>query len=150
MLNRFTPSSGSERANKVSQDRKPGLLIVEDENEIRLLLAEVFRLENYEVYQAADGLKALDVFEENKDRIDLLITDLGLPHLGGIDVIRHLREAKPSLIIIGSSGYGRANIREEVLEAGGDDFMPKPYVTKMLIEQVRVMLKERKAGEDAS
>lgn len=122
--------------------RKPGILLVEDETEIRILLAEVFRMEGYEIFQAADGRQALTVFDENKEKIDLLITDLGLPHLGGIDVIRHLRESKQDLLIIGSSGYGRANIREEVIEAGGDEFMPKPYVTKMLIERVRKMLQQ--------
>ncbi|MDH4070657.1 MAG: response regulator [Ignavibacteria bacterium] len=122
--------------------RKPGILLVEDETEIRILLAEVFRIEDYEIFQAADGREALTVFEANKEKIDMLITDLGLPHIGGIDVIKHLREAKQDLLIIGSSGYGRADIREEVIEAGGDEFMPKPYVTKLLIEQVRNMLEQ--------
>jgi len=126
----------------VESGRKPGILLVEDETEIRILLAEVFRIEDYEIFQAADGREALTVFEANKEKIDMLITDLGLPHIGGIDVIKHLREAKQDLLIIGSSGYGRADIREEVIEAGGDEFMPKPYVTKLLIEQVRNMLEQ--------
>jgi len=123
--------------------RPAGLLLVEDEFEIRTLLAEVFRIERYVIFQAADGREALSVFRENMDRIDLMITDLGLPNLGGIELIEQVRVLKPSLLIIGSSGYGRANIRDEVLEAGGDEFLPKPYVTTQLIERVRSMLDER-------
>ncbi len=117
-----------------------GLLLVEDEPEIRILLAEVFRIEQYEVYQASDGLEALKVFEKNKDQIDLMITDLGLPNLGGIELIERVRSMKPAVKIIGSSGYGRVNIRDEVLHAGGDEFIPKPYITIELIKTVKKML----------
>ncbi len=119
--------------------RMTGLLLVEDEHEIRTLLAEVFRMEHYEVFQAADGVDALKLFEESMDRIDLMITDLGLPNLGGIELIERVRSLKPSMKIIGSSGYGRQNIREEVLIAGGDEFVPKPYVTSELIRTVKRM-----------
>jgi len=126
----------------MTSDRLPGLLLVEDEFEIRSLLSEVFRIEQYEVFQASDGLEALRVFDENKDRIDLMITDLGLPNLGGIELIERVRSIKPGLKIIGSSGYGRVNIREEVLRAGGDEFIPKPYVTIELIKTVKRMVSE--------
>jgi two-component system cell cycle sensor histidine kinase/response regulator CckA len=122
-------------------DRK-GLLIVEDENEIRLLLGEVFRIENFEVFQASDGREALGLFREHQDDIDIVITDLGLPHLGGVELIEQMRAMKPGLKIIGSSGYGRANITEEVLNAGGDVFLPKPFVTSELIRTVRRLLAE--------
>jgi DNA-binding response OmpR family regulator len=117
-----------------------GLLLVEDESEIRGLLAEVFRLERYEVFQAGDGVEALKIFEKNKDRIHLMITDLGLPNLGGIDLIERVRALKPSVKIIASSGYGRHNIRDEVIHAGGDEFLPKPYVTIELIRVVKRMV----------
>jgi len=119
--------------------RKTGLLLVEDEHEIRTLLAEVFRMEHYEVFQAADGVEALRLFEIDMDRIDLMLTDLGLPLLGGIELIERVKSMKPSLKNIGSSGYGRQNIREEVLMAGGDEFVPKPYVTSELIRAVKRM-----------
>ena len=129
----------------VAEDKPKGLLIVEDEKEIRILLAEVFRIEGYGVFQAADGREGLSVFEANRDAIDLMITDLGLPELGGIELIREVRQIKPSVVIIGSSGYGRANIREEVLGAGGDEFVPKPYVTLQLIQTVRSLLEQQAA-----
>ena len=117
-----------------------GILVVEDDAEIRLLLSEVFRVEQFDVYQASDGEEALQVFATNQDKIVLIITDLGLPKLGGVELISMVRAASPGIKIIGSSGYGKANIRDEVLRAGGDEFIPKPYVTTELIKTVRRML----------
>jgi two-component system cell cycle sensor histidine kinase/response regulator CckA len=117
-----------------------GILIVEDETEIRNLLTMLFELEGFTVYQAVDGEHALEVFQEDKDNIVLMITDLGLPRLGGVELITKLRAIKPSIKIIGSSGYGRQNVREEVLNAGGDLFVPKPFVADELMETVRKLL----------
>jgi two-component system response regulator (stage 0 sporulation protein F) len=126
----------------MSGERNAGVLLVEDEFEIRTLLAEVFRMERYDVFQAADGVEALEVFSRNQDHIDLMITDLGLPNLGGIELIEKVRSLKPAMKIIGSSGYGRVNIRDEVLGAGGDEFIPKPYVTMELIRSVKRLLSQ--------
>ena len=117
-----------------------GILIVEDDAEIRILLAEVFRLERFDVYQAQDGEEAFQVFAAHQDKIALMITDLGLPKLGGVELIAKVRAVNPRVKIIGSSGYGRANIRSEVLQAGGDEFIPKPYVTTELIKAVKRLL----------
>jgi len=124
----------------MSEASKPGILIVEDDLEIRILLAEVFRINNFEVYQAHDGQDAIRVFRENQDKISVMVTDLGLPNLGGVELIEMIRAMKPSMKIIGSSGYGRANVREEVLKAGGDQFIAKPYITSDLIRTVRNLL----------
>lgn len=124
----------------MSENQNSGLLIVEDDTEIRILLSEVFRIERFEVYQASDGEEALTVFNAHQDKIALVITDLGLPKLGGVELIEQIRAIKPDVKIIGSSGYGRINIREEVLQAGGDEFIPKPYVTAELIKTVRRFL----------
>jgi DNA-binding response OmpR family regulator len=127
----------------ISEQVKTGILIVEDEPEIRLLLSEVFRIDNFQVYQAQDGQEAVRVFKENQDNISVVVTDLGLPNLGGIELIEMIRKMKPSLKIIGSSGYGRANVREEVLQAGGDCFIAKPYITTELIRTVKELLKSQ-------
>ena len=117
-----------------------GILIVEDDAEIRILLAEVFRLERFDVYQAQDGEEAFRLFAAHQDKIALMLTDLGLPKLGGVELIAKIRAVNPRVKIIGSSGYGRANIRSEVLQAGGDEFIPKPYVTTELIKAVKRLL----------
>ena len=124
----------------MSETSKTGILIVEDDLDIRILLAEVFRIDNFQVYQAQDGQEAVRIFQENQDKIAIMVTDLGLPNLGGVELISAVRAMKPSLKIIGSSGYGRANVREEVLQAGGDHFIAKPYIVSDLIQTVKKLL----------
>ncbi len=104
-----------------------GILIVEDESEIRTLMGFLFASENFVVYEETNGEVALEVFKQHQDEIGLLITDLGLPGIGGLQLIAEVRRLKPSMKIIGTSGYGRVNVRDEVLRAGGDEFVAKPF-----------------------
>jgi len=114
----------------------PGVLIAEDDDEILRLLALVLRLEGYTVYEALDGARALEMFREHRGGIRVVLTDLGLPGLGGIDLIRAIRAEAPEMKIVGASGFGHDNMREEVLAAGGDEFLPKPFVTGDLVQLV--------------
>jgi len=110
------------------------VLVVEDQDEIRKLVALLFEMEQFTVYQATTGLQALHTFEEHRDEIILLLTDLGLPEMGGLELVERVRAMKPNTKIIGTSGYGRQNIREELLKAGGDEFIPKPFVVDELVK----------------
>lgn len=116
------------------------ILISEDEADINNLLAIILQSEGFNTLQAFDGEAALETFAAHKDEIDLLVTDLGLPKLGGVELIEKVRKLKPSVKIIGASGFGRNNVREEVMSAGGDEFMPKPYVTAELVELAKRLL----------
>lgn len=124
----------------VAEKPGPAVLIVEDEPEIRFLLGMVFETENFRVYQANDGEEALRMLTNHLDQIVLMITDLGLPKVEGVELIQKARALKPSLKIIGASGFGRKNVHEEVLKAGGDEFVPKPFVTGELVQTARNLL----------
>ena len=117
-----------------------GVLIVEDENEIRILVALLFELEQFTVYQATNGRAGLETFLDHRDEIVLLITDLGLPEMGGLELVQKVRQMKPSLKIIGTSGFGRQSIREELLKAGGDVFVAKPFGVDDLIKTSKRLL----------
>ena len=119
---------------------RKGILIAEDENTIRTLLAALFEREHFTVYQAVDGLAALELFEAHANHIALLITDLGLPKLGGVELISELKSLKRTIKVIAISGYGRDEVRTEVLNAGGDAFLPKPLVVKDLLQVVKRLL----------
>ncbi|MEK7249932.1 MAG: response regulator [Bacteroidota bacterium] len=121
-------------------EKKPTILISEDEADINNLLTLILQSENFHVLQAFDGLSALETFTAHQDEIDLLVTDLGLPKIGGVELIEKVRKMKPSLKIIGASGFGRNNVREEVMQAGADEFMPKPYVTSDLLDLAKRLL----------
>lgn len=116
------------------------ILISEDEVDINNLLTLVLQMENFNVLQAFDGLSALEMFARQQDEIDLVVTDLGLPKMGGLELIEKVRRMKPSVKIIGASGFGRNNVREEVMGAGADDFLPKPYITSDLLALARKLL----------
>jgi two-component system, cell cycle sensor histidine kinase and response regulator CckA len=116
------------------------VLLVEDETELRSLFAVLLELENIKVFQAEDGAQALELFDAHRDEIGLLITDLGLPLLGGVDLISRLREVKPSLRILGTSGLSADDVREMVIKAGADDFIPKPFSPQEAIEKIRILL----------
>jgi two-component system cell cycle sensor histidine kinase/response regulator CckA len=121
-------------------EKQPTVLISEDEPDINNLLALILQAENFNVLQAFDGMAALETFTAHLDEIDLLVTDLGLPKMGGVELIEKVRAMKPSVKIIGASGFGRNNVREEVMNAGGDEFMPKPYVTSDLLVVAKKLL----------
>ncbi len=121
-------------------DKLPTVLISEDEVDINNLLSLILESEQFKIFQAFDGLAALEMFKEHSDEIDLVVTDLGLPKLGGVELIEQIRKLKPSVKIIGASGFGRNNVRDEVMQAGGDEFMPKPYITSDLVSTARRLL----------
>lgn len=117
-----------------------GVLLAEDEEEIRTLMGMLFELEGFKVFHAVDGQAALETFNAHSNEIGVLITDLGLPRLGGVELIGKVRALNPAVKIIGSSGYGRSNVRDEVLSAGGDDFFPKPFVAADLVNKVKQLM----------
>lgn len=125
---------------KVADLQRHGVLIAEDEEEIRIVMSAVFEANDFDVFQAADGPSALETFMEHSSVIDLLITDLGLPGLGGMELIEKLHGLKPSLKIIGTSGFGHSNVREELIRAGGDLFLSKPFHIDEMVQTSKELL----------
>jgi DNA-binding response OmpR family regulator len=118
------------------------VLVSEDEDEIRELLSMLFKAEGYAVLQAGDGQAALDLVRENKDSIILLVTDLGLPKLGGFELIKEARHVIPSLKIIAASGFGHANVRSDLRDVGVVEFFPKPFEPLELLAAAKRLLAE--------
>ena len=129
-----------------------GILISEDDEEIRKLLSLVFQLELFTVFEAENGAEALSLFQNHPGEIQLIVTDLGLPELGGVELIQRIRKISQDVRIIGASGFGRSNVREEVLKAGADEFLPKPFRTEELIRLVHELLagNHKPTGEEGT
>jgi DNA-binding response OmpR family regulator len=104
-----------------------GVLLVEDEEQLLVLVATFLEGEGYTVFRARNGAEALQVFEARKEEIAVLVTDLGLPEIGGADLIFAVRRRKPSVKIIGLSGMSGGNVREIALRSGADIFIAKPF-----------------------
>lgn len=118
-----------------------GVLVVEDEKELRSLFALLLEGEDFTVFQAQDGQSALDVFRAHAGDIELMITDLGIPEIAGVDLIARARSINPGVKIIGTSGLGGAKVKQIVMQAGADAFLPKPCSIHDILKTVHDVMK---------
>ena len=80
------------------------------------------------------------MYRHNKERISLVLTDLGLPKLGGWDLVKEIRKMNPETKVIVASGYFDPNARSEMVKAGAKDFVQKPYVPREVLVRVREVI----------
>ncbi len=118
-----------------------GVLIVEDEEELRHLFSILLEMEGFTVLQANDGSQGLDLLQKHAGEIRLLITDLNLPLVGGMDLISRARSLNPSIKIVGTSGMSGKAVREMVIKAGADDFIAKPFQPSEAIAKLKAILR---------
>jgi two-component system KDP operon response regulator KdpE len=122
----------------------PVVLVVEDEPQMRRFLRASLGAEGYRVVEAwtvADGLRQV-----TGERPDAILLDLGLPDGDGLDLVRRVREWSPVPIVV-VSARGREEDKVAALDAGADDYLPKPFGTKELLARLRVALRHaRTAG----
>ena len=123
----------------MAESVRRGVLVVEDDRELRQLFGLMLMAADFEVFEAEDGLAGLQALEDHPGSIDVVLTDLGLPGLGGVELISRVRAARPAVKIIGTSGFGSGNVRELVLNAGADEFFPKPFSMGDVIEKVKLL-----------
>jgi two-component system, OmpR family, response regulator MprA len=127
--------------------RDPRVLVVEDDEEIAQVLQRSLRLEGYEVRIAGDGEAALD--QSVAFNPDLVILDLGLPKLDGIDVAKRLRSADDVPILM-LTARDALESRVEGLDSGADDYLVKPFERQELLARLRALLRRRPPRGSAS
>jgi two-component system, OmpR family, KDP operon response regulator KdpE len=120
--------------------RRASILVVDDEPPIRRLLRTSLTAQGYDVLEATGGQEAIDAV--GRDKPDLVILDLGLPDLGGIEVIRVLRQ-RSSLPIIVLSVRDDERGKVEALDLGADDYVIKPFGVDELVARIRTALRHR-------
>lgn len=125
--------------------RPAQILLVDDELSIQRAMAPLLRSRGYGVTVASSGREALDLFA--RDRPDLLILDLGLPDIQGIEVCRQVRELADTPILI-LSARGAEKDKVAALDQGADDYMTKPFGPEELLARVRAALR-RSLGREA-
>jgi len=121
------------------------LLIVEDEERLRLSLKDYFEREGFQVSTAAEGDKALELLE--RERFDLVILDVQLPQVDGLEVCRQVRQRLGDTVgIIMVSGIKKELVDRVVgLELGADVYLTKPFETRELLAQARALLRRVKS-----
>jgi two-component system KDP operon response regulator KdpE len=118
------------------------ILVVDDEPQIARVLRTGLKTHGYDVRVAADGLSALETF--NDWRPDLVVTDLSMPNLDGLELCRRLRQVSQIPIIV-LSVRGEEKIKVESLDAGADDYVTKPFGMDELLARVRAQLRRAAA-----
>jgi EAL domain-containing protein (putative c-di-GMP-specific phosphodiesterase class I)/DNA-binding response OmpR family regulator len=125
------------------------ILLVDDDSGVRGLVALALRREGFEVLEAGGGQAALDVVQT--ESVDLVVMDVGMPAMSGTEVVRTLRARSETatLPIVLITGSGDENSVIEGLEAGADDFLPKPVRLDELVARVRAHLRKQGAWSTA-
>lgn len=120
------------------------ILIVDDESRMRKLIKDFLMQKNYNILEAEDGEMALKVYEENKEKINLILLDVMMPKLDGWSVLRQIRQENKNLPIVMLTA--RAEEQDELFgfELGVDEYITKPFSPKILVARVEAILKRSK------
>lgn len=119
------------------------VLIVDDEARMRKLIKDFLTAKGYSILEAEDGEKALEVFEQNQSKIDLILLDVMMPKLDGWSVLRQIRQTSKVPIIMLTA---RGEEQDELFgfELGVDEYISKPFSPKILVARVEAILKRTK------
>ena len=115
------------------------ILVVDDEFRMRKLVKDFLQKENCKVLEAGDGEEAIKVFDENKDKIKLILLDVMMPKLDGWSVLRQIRqESKVPVIMLTARGEEQDELFG--FELGVDEYISKPFSPKILVARIKAIL----------
>ena len=116
------------------------ILVVDDEQRMRKLIKDFLTAKGYKILEAEDGEKALEVYEKNKNQINLILLDVMMPKLDGWSVLRQIRQDSKIPIIMPTA---RGEEQDELFgfELGVDEYISKPFSPKILVARVEAILK---------
>jgi sigma-B regulation protein RsbU (phosphoserine phosphatase) len=128
------------------------ILIIEDEKHARLTLSLALRQAGYRISLAGNGKEALEMIEASvrkPEPLDLLISDIQMPELDGLEMIDRLQEQGISIPVIGISGFGDKELVVELLRRGCRDYLDKPFTPEEVVARVEKVLRQTEAVRDA-
>ena len=136
---------GSEPALGGTQQRTPDvgtetLLLVEDEAAVRASVRRLLEWHGYTVLEARNGAEALTVFEAYERDIDLVLTDVVMPEMGGYELVERLRARRPELRVVFMSGYAERALTSNGLIPAGTGYLEKPFTVETLTRRLREVL----------
>ena len=121
---------------------KNKILLVEDEPDLRMIVAEVLVDEGYEVLTAADGLRAINKIRTGKP--DLVIADVMMPVMDGFTMAKEIRKFNSNIPILFLTAKSRIEDLEEGFETGANDYLKKPFEFRELIVRIKALLRNSK------
>ncbi len=128
-----------------SQER---VLIVDDEEQMRELLAKVLEKNGYQVAAAGDGAQALALLE--KEPVDLVVTDVRMPGLGGMEALKSIKELNPDIIVIIMTAFGSIDQAVQAVKEGAYDYINKPFKIDEMLLTIGKALEERRLRHEVT
>ncbi len=132
--------SGPAQTPSISRGHGETILVVDDEPEIVNVIEAILKQNGWEVVKAVDGLEGVAAFLHHSDKIRAVVTDMVMPNLDGLGLIRSIRKLAPDLPIMVSSGYSNEQSREALSELRVSAFLKKPFSARQLIGEVVSLL----------
>src|SRR5207342_1925748 len=139
-------SSAAQRAEPAPDQRQPRILVVDDERSMRELLAIVLRREGYEVLLAENGKSAIATLE--REPIDLLISDIKMPDLSGVEVLRAAKRIDQDILAIMITAFASTETAVEAMRLGACDYLSKPFDIDLLKMKVREKVENRQLRQE--
>ena len=119
----------------------PNVLVVDDDDFVRLSLQHLLEAHGYRVFSAVGGKEALELLE--REAIDLVLTDLRMPGMDGLELLARVKGRWPHIAVILLTGYSSLNSAIQALRHGADDYLLKPCGEQEMIERLRAALERR-------
>ena len=128
-------------------DGQPRILIIDDDSSVREMLTRALEEEGFEILVASDGEQGIDIFRDDGD-IDLVLTDLKMPGMSGIDVLDQVREIDPLTEVVVLTGFGVDEIALEAMKKGAYDYLQKPVNLRELLLTIDKALERRRITKE--
>ena len=136
-----TPAAPSKEVVEPERGTGEAILLVEDE-EMLLDLLQVFLEENgYRVLIARDGMEAVEMYAKHVKEISVVLSDMGLPKLGGWEAFRRMKAINPDVRCVLASGYFDPDLRADMIKEGALDFVQKPYVPNVILSYITAAIR---------
>lgn len=123
------------------------IMVVDDESRMRKLIKDFLSQKDYKVIEAEDGEKAIQTYEEKRDKIDLILLDVMMPKLDGWSVLRQIRQ-KSNVHVIMLTARGEEQDELFGFELGADEYISKPFSPKILVARVEALLNRIKGQKE--
>jgi two-component system cell cycle sensor histidine kinase/response regulator CckA len=130
-------------AESVLPQSRGTILLVEDEAAVREAAKRMLRKYGFTVIEAKNGQDAVMLWERERESIDLVLTDVVMPAMGGAELARTLRLTRPDLKVVFMSGYTQGTLELSSLDESASRFLPKPFTTDQLVGTLRDLLETR-------
>jgi CheY-like chemotaxis protein len=124
----------------VHADRRKTVLLADDESIVRAVVRETLERSGYDVLEAGDGPQALELAEQHESPIDLLLTDVRMPKMSGVELAERMRHSRPAMRVLFMSGLAEAELVQELERRPDVHFVDKPMTPSVLLERVRAAL----------